>query len=57
MIVNAGRISSKHSTNNEVGMGSREKLFLLDYEMTFFTSSSLTKRKDVNVEFEHAVFA
>ena len=42
MCVTAGRSSSEHPTNKDVGMGSSEQVFGADLSITFRTSSSET---------------
>ena len=42
MCVTAGRSSSKHSTNEDVGMGSSEQVFGADFSITFRPYSSKT---------------
>ena len=42
MCVTAGRSSSKHSTNRDVGIGSNKQVFGADLSITFRTCSSET---------------
>ena len=42
MCVTAGRSSSKHSTNRDVGIGTSEQVFEAELSITFRTCSSET---------------